>query len=938
MKISEHIYIPTIIFLAVMVVGRLGIHYVSDQEVEKTEIRTQVTAEQVGIRLHDFLNTRITRLDLLRDRMEQDHPVKEADFNRMALLLQNELPGFQAINWINSEGIIQWVTPLTDNYPVLNVDLMKNAAEGAATAFSRARSDKTDTASPLINLVQGGNGFATYLPIMVDDGIKGYINGVFRIEELMTHCFGNTIKDFSYDVALSGQRVYIRGDPNDFKNPLNLGRHNFTILGQSWELQIVSGSKGAETAQVMRGLALVVTFLIASLLAGITYFRMRSNAELAVAYEIIEDSEAKFRTIFDKSPACLVRYSAEAQITDWNLEAASLLGLEFPPLRRRSLYDMEEMKPIIPAIEKTFLGKPETYRGSLEIGGKKIEIDASFEALTGDYDQIKGGIILIKDVTEQNQMLRAKEVMYEIGEFANKIKDLPVLFQTIQKSLSRILDTRNFYVALYSEELDEFTYPYYQDEFDSPPPEPIRGERGISAYVVKNSKPILLKKEEFYTMNKEGKIDLLGTPSEQWLGCPLIVEGKPIGIMAVQSYSTDVVYKQSDMDMLSFVSDQIALTIKINIEDEKLRESEAMHRELSMQLRDSNNIKALLLDILSHDLKNPAGVIAGVAELLSTTTQVSDEIQLIKDSSDVLLSVLNNTTALAKITLGEAITMEDLNLSDMVSDVIDEYKPLFDGEGCELHADIDPGITHSANPIIAEIFRNYLSNAQKYAPEDQPVSVTLKSSEKMIQFCVADLGTTIQEEDRESIFERSIQLENGRKRGSGLGLAIVKRIADVHDARVYVTPNQPQGNIFYLELPIRGEEEGDTHSDVSNSDPKKILVVEDDIASRQYLLLLLKKLDYAAISAETGEQALEIMQAETADMFLLDIALGAGISGLELGAQLRKQERFSEVPMIAVTAFTKDKLDTLEESGFSDYLGKPYNIDQLKEMLEKHIA
>ncbi len=119
---------------------------------------------------------------------------------------------------------------------------------------------------------------------------------------------------------------------------------------------------------------------------------------------------------------------------------------------------------------------------------------------------------------------------------------------------------------------------------------------------------------------------------------------------------------------------------------------------------------------------------------------------------------------------------------------------------------------------------------------------------------------------------------------------------------------------------------------------KTVLVVEDDFASRQYLLLLLKKLEYQSHAAETGEQALELMKDRTADIMLLDIALGPGISGLELGAALKEESRFKEIPMVAVTAFSKDKLDTLEEAGFSDYISKPYTIVQLKQMLEKYLG
>ena len=119
---------------------------------------------------------------------------------------------------------------------------------------------------------------------------------------------------------------------------------------------------------------------------------------------------------------------------------------------------------------------------------------------------------------------------------------------------------------------------------------------------------------------------------------------------------------------------------------------------------------------------------------------------------------------------------------------------------------------------------------------------------------------------------------------------------------------------------------------------KSVLVVEDDFASRQYLLLLLKKLEYTSLAAETGEQALELMKDKSVDIMLLDIALGPGISGLELGTALKQENRFEDTPMVAVTAFSKDKLQSLDQAGFADYMSKPYTIVQLKELLERYLG
>ncbi|MCF7823625.1 MAG: response regulator [Candidatus Marinimicrobia bacterium] len=117
---------------------------------------------------------------------------------------------------------------------------------------------------------------------------------------------------------------------------------------------------------------------------------------------------------------------------------------------------------------------------------------------------------------------------------------------------------------------------------------------------------------------------------------------------------------------------------------------------------------------------------------------------------------------------------------------------------------------------------------------------------------------------------------------------------------------------------------------------KTVLVVEDDFASKQYLLLLLKKLDYQVHSADSGEQALTLMKDKEVDLMLLDIALGPGISGIELGIILKKEKRLSKTPMIAVSAFSKDKFRKLKTAGFADYLAKPFTMNQLKTLLEQY--
>ncbi|MCF6238500.1 MAG: CHASE domain-containing protein, partial [Candidatus Marinimicrobia bacterium] len=307
MKLNKQLLIPLSLFFVILVVGWFVMQYVGDQEHQKLSIKTRVTAEQVGIRLHEFLDTRLTRLGFFRERMESEPALNKSEFRAKALLIQHELPGFQAINWIDKNGIIQWVEPLSSNLPVVGVDLRERGAKGAAEAFNRSLLYQIDTVTEPIELIQGGNGFAVYLPIKINNEITGFINGVFRLEELMLRCFGNTVRDFNYEVILAGKRVFLRGEVQNFESPLMVGRYNFNLLGQPWELQIVPGSSETVTAKFMHLLSSSVILIIALLISFITRSRLISRAKLNKAYRSVEESEIKFRTIFDKSPDCLVR-------------------------------------------------------------------------------------------------------------------------------------------------------------------------------------------------------------------------------------------------------------------------------------------------------------------------------------------------------------------------------------------------------------------------------------------------------------------------------------------------------------------------------------------------------------------------------------------------------------------------------------------------------
>lgn len=223
-------------------------------------------------------------------------------------------------------------------------------------------------------------------------------------------------------------------------------------------------------------------------------------------------------------------------------------------------------------------------------------------------------------------------------------------------------------------------------------------------------------------------------------------------------------------------------------------------KESQEALSDSNQLKELLLDVLTHDLKNPAGSIIMLANVACEDYPGNEVLKCIHESSATLLNVIDHVTVLAQVAVGDKIEKEEMDLVKIIKQVVQEFSSKLKSSGITVQIDLPEVLVINGNKIIIEVFRNYISNIIKYAKTGKKLIIDTEQKNGNIIVNVKDFGKSISKDDYRKIFTRKYQIEKGR--GRGLGLAIVKRIAEAHNAEVGVKANEPAGNIFYLEIPI----------------------------------------------------------------------------------------------------------------------------------------
>ncbi|HLA79577.1 MAG TPA: EAL domain-containing protein [Vicinamibacteria bacterium] len=301
---------------------------------------------------------------------------------------------------------------------------------------------------------------------------------------------------------------------------------------------------------------------------------VRDVTEQKRAEQALRESEERYRRLIELSPDAVAIYS-EGRIVFCSPAGARLVGYDRPQeLLGKPIFEIvhPDSRPLVEERIRRLLtaGQPLPFVEEKFLHRSGATLDVEVGAVPFTYQDRPAVQVVVRDISERKRAEKLQSALFRIAQATSSLTDMASFYAEIHGILAELMYARNLYIALYDRAKDTLSFPYFADQHD-PTPAPRRPGRGLTEYVLRSGEPLLACPATVARLKEQGEIELIGSPSVDWMGAPLKRDDRCFGVLAVQTYQEAFRFTASDRDLLTFVSQHVATAIARKQAEEQIR-------------------------------------------------------------------------------------------------------------------------------------------------------------------------------------------------------------------------------------------------------------------------------------------------------------------------------------------------------------------------------
>ena len=649
-----------------------------------------------------------------------------------------------------------------------------------------------------------------------------------------------------------------------------------------------------------------------------------TEQELIAAKEKAEESEEKYRAMYNNAPLSYQSLDENGCFIDINPMWLKMLGYERDEVIGKWYGDflhhdyVEHFRKNFPAFKKR------GYVSDVQFKLRRKDntyIYVSFEGCIGytPEGKFKQTYCVFKDITEQkaleNALIKSKEKAEESEEKYKLLHENAGVGIGYYNTEGKVISFNQLAAKNMNGNPEDFVG---KSIFDlSPKPE-------ADIYFNRIQKAIIATEPTVYE-------DFVQLPNdEKWF---------------LSAY-TKIADSHNKVYGVQIVSQDITTLKTTEIELQKAKEKAV----------ESDRLKSAFLANMSHEIRTPMNGILGFTQLLREPDLSSEQkeayIDIVHQSGQRMLNTVNDIVEISKIEAGiVTVNLKEIDVQLRLKELIRFFIPEATKKGLKLILENEVpktvALISTDENKIDSIFTNLIKNAIKFTKAGE-IKVGSIVHETMLEFYVKDTGIGIPAERQHAVFDRFTKadiLDKDAIQGSGLGLSITKAYVEMLGGEIRVESKFNQGSTFFFTLPLNKQVQVEIgKKDNGNQDEKAsqikglhIVIAEDDETSALYLQTILQSENNKIILTKNGIETVEACRnIPGIDLVLMDIQM-PDLNGYEATRQIRQFNK--NVIIIAQTAFGLfgDREKSID-AGCNDYIAKPIKKEQLRNLIKKYFG